>query len=437
MNFKKTIQASMVAAALTAYSGNVEAKVSKPANIEMAAMGNTNVVVNNDFELFTNPALMEYRGSKFSFPGLNLKLNDPREMIAAVKRYKEFFNGLDSTADDQKASYMQSFIEKEDKQSVSAGLSLLPSLQLSTGIGTFGLAGYGFSDSKVIINPKSLAGLAEVQQEADRIKAGGMPEEKSFSVNKPVDLITVNDAGVALGYAKKFDIQKILDVSAGVTIRGFERFFMDFAPSANFSVVNGEISQEDLNNVKSKEDLEDLAKDQAPKLGESLNMKPTVVRGRGYALDAGLILSRDISFMDVMVGASMKNLVATVIKYDNGVSEKDKMQYGVGIASHPLKTVPVLDQLVIAAEVHGLESKRTLNAGASWRLGSTNLNFTPKVGVVSGEIDPRGDYVKTKIFTAGAVFDLVILKLAASYAIDDEKKQKFGLGLTFGYEWDK
>ena len=430
--FKKTVCAASAALALASYPA--KAASPKPMVVETAAMGDCNVSVSNDFEILTNPALMELRGSRFSFAGLNLRLNDPREAMDTVKRYAEFFDKLESVPKEQKADYMDSFVKSEDKQSLMFGLSLLPSLQLSTRIGTFGLAGFGVSDNILTLNPKSIEGLVELQREADRLQGGGLPESKEFVVEKPVDAISVTDAGVAFGYAKMFDVAGIFKLSGGFNVRGFERALMDYAPSAKFVIDQGAVVQDVLDGS--------LDGKLGPEFSQDISSEPQVFRGRGYAADLGLLLQKDMGISDVMMGVALKNAYANKIYYydmesgESAGSERDKMQYAVGLSSHPMK-LPVLRGLLVAAEMHGVGSSRSYHAGASWKLGS-RFAITPKVGMQSGLIDPRGDYSDAMALTAGAMLDLVVARLGASYSYDTKgSKHQVGAALSFGYEWDK
>lgn len=400
------------------------AKTPKVISIESAGIGNTNVSVGNDLELLSNPALMEFRGSRLSIPGLNLYVSDPREIEASVNRYKDFFNMLDAK-DAETAGKVREFIDNERRQSFSAGISLLPSFQLSTPIGTFGIGGFGLSENKIVLNPNSLEGLAELYDAANNQT---LPSSNELEVNKPFDVISVSDAGAIVGYAKKFKTFSLVDVSVGLAFRGFERVVIDFVPSTKFKLDGGEIKQE---NIQSLDDVKDVKVD-APKLNGDFTADDVVARGRGYAFDGGVALR----WKFVTVGIALRNIWANEIQYSNDTVVRDHLQYNFGVSAKPLWFLPVLDGLIAASEIHTLGKKITYHAGAEWKLGYV-VYVIPRVGYENGYIDPRGNFNEQNKLDVGLTLDLIAMRLTGLYSYDSENKSQFGAALTFGYEWEK
>lgn len=440
MNFiKKTICATAAMLALSAYSIDAKAiKTPELTNAETAAMANTSVVVNNEHELLTNPALMEYGGTKLSLPGLNLRLNNPANSAELIEQYQEFFKNINSS----KKSLDSALLDSWREDSLVAGLSIVPSFQLSTSIGTFGIAGYGVNETSVSTNKEAIRNVVRLNEFVEdvndgtlleSIKSGNTPENKLFMIDKPISVLSISDAGAALGYAKKFEIEDILDVSAGVTFRVFERVMIDFGPSAELAV-NLDGIRADPSSIESNEDLEELLNPSLD-LKSNLDLNPEIVTGLGTAVDFGLIVSKKFWIMDVMLGASIKNAPANKIEYSDGSSEMDAFQYNLGLASHPLLDYPVLNGLLLAVEMHGIEGNQSYHVGALWKFGDS-IYVAPKVGFQVGKFDPLGNYQDINTFTAGADINLVVVKLSANYMLDTNDNYQVGLGLTFGYEAD-
>ncbi len=432
--FKKTLYTTMVASALLSCPLAAKAmKAPTPTNVETAAMGGLDLVVNNGLELLTNPALMEYRGTKLSIPALNLKIDDPVGTVDTIMNYKDFFEEFGSLPDEDKLDYAVSFAKSKDRRVLAAGVSLVPSFQLSTSIGTFGIAGYCVNETAGVADTNGLHGLVELNDAIESMDAQSFLGGREFAIDKPLDLFSVADAGAAVGYAKRFGIRDVMDVSAGVSLRFFERAFIDYAPSAKLSVG---LDAQDISSIGQGEDLETVLKGKGLDLGSAFNKPPELVTGFGVAMDFGLVLSKKFWVMDAMLGASLKNAPSNAITYSDGSLSMDKLQYGVGLSSHPLLVFPVLNGLLVGAEMHGVEGMQTYHMGLSWKFGD-EVSITPKVGFRVGRIDARGNFRDVNMLTAGFALDLVVVDLAASYALDTDGMSQFGLGFDFGYEWVK
>ena len=224
-------------AVVVLFSVAAQASTPSPVSIESSAMGGEGCVVGSDMELLSNPALMDYRGTRFSIPALTLTLSDPRPIISTVQDSIDFFKGLDNTS----AQAIRDFVSGHQHQSLALGVTLFPSLQLSTGIGTFGVGVFAVSNNVGGINPGALSGLADLYD----VKAGlvnGQVSSTSITIDKPIDILSLSDLGAVIGYSKKFNIADVLDLSGGIAVRGFERFMFAYAPSASFGIKDGKIS---------------------------------------------------------------------------------------------------------------------------------------------------------------------------------------------------
>lgn len=405
----------------------VYAETPRAYSIDLAGMGGVGTVVGNDLELITNPALMDYRGTRFSIPGLTLSISDPRVISNMIQDDISFLSNLSDT----NAQAIRDFTSKQSKKYLLVNVSLFPSFQLSTFIGTFGIAGFGISENSAKLNLGNLGVLADLYDLKDNfagnITTGGT---STVTVDKPVDLISISDVGAVVGYAKKFNIIDIIDVAFGVDFRGFERFRFDFAPSAQFSLTGGNISEQDaVNNIQNGQ----APNISAPSADSKFDLGSNFSHGRGYAVDGGLLVGREFATL----GVYLRNIWSNTIQYSNGDSSKDALQYNIGISSRPLWFADVVDGITVAAEMDSIRNQHTFHSGLQWKFGNNQLNIAPRAGYEYGYIDPRGTYYHLNRFDVGVVSNLVAIKLMALFSYDNVFGYQFGAGLSFGYEWDK
>lgn len=94
------------------------------------------------------------------------------------------------------------------------------------------------------------------------------------------------------------------------------------------------------------------------------------VKGKGFSTNLGMIYDFNKHFS---TGLVVNNLTAKEIKYNDGNTEKPRRSIDLGCAGR-------FKGLLIGADVEDWPSKSDIHLGAEYRLGTKNLNVTPRIG---------------------------------------------------------
>ena len=227
------------------------------------------------------------------------------------------------------------------------------------------------------------------------------------------------EASYGFGAAVEMPLRPLpVEVSAGFTARRIQRWQM--------TDEDDPMGVEDIISPYGKDEIKGTADDFANRFFDPEDPLDSVMEGKGYGLDAGVIASMD----DIVSFAAVSHNLLGRIKYEDEESRALERNFGIAAAANlakvPTPDIPMLDVIVAA----GLDSNSGLDEESDFidhaRLGLEVIWHVPLLAV-SGRIGSNRGYL-----TLGAGIQLAVLDLDYAYYGDQGTNwHAFSLNLAF------